>query len=156
MATVALFRDKAHFPSPPPPAFRRRRPLPQPPRGAGSRLGPPGGRRVVPCPRDLAARGRLSRGCGGRPVNVAAAGGRRVPCGAVPLSPRAAAFVSPCGCADHEARAPGWGRAAALRPRDAELQRRGSEAEGERVCAKGDCVFKVSRNGVEASLSFFL
>lgn len=75
-------------------------------------LGLQEGRCIFPHPRGLAARAARFPGLRLALRYVAAAGVRRGPSGAVPLSPRAAAFVSPSGCADHEARAPGWGAGA--------------------------------------------
>lgn len=63
----------------------------------------------------------------------------------MPLSPRAAAFVSPGGWADHEARAPGWGAGAGRLG----LAKQGG-AYGERI-EEVVCFFKVARNGTEAS-----
>lgn len=63
----------------------------------------------------------------------------------MPLSPRAAAFVSPRGWADHEARAPGWGAGAGCLG----LAKQGG-VYGERI-EEVVCFLKVARNGTEAS-----
>lgn len=63
----------------------------------------------------------------------------------MPLSPRDAAFVSPRGRADHEARAPGWGAGAGC----SGLAKQGG-ASGERI-EEVFCFLKVARNGIEAS-----
>lgn len=83
---------------------------PPPSPGLGRRLGPPG--RAVHSPASVRPEVRRQR----RALRYEAAfgSGRRGPRGAVPLSPRAAAFVSPRGCADHAARARVWGAGAGL------------------------------------------
>lgn len=117
---------------------------PSPPPGLVGDWGLPGGlafSRI--CVARVPARGPQSGGCGGRSVTWPPWGGsRRGPRGAVPLNPRAAAFVSPRGCADHEALAPVWGA--------------GSGASGSRwTDRRGDLFFKVAQNGTEASCCVF-
>lgn len=135
-----LILRQSAFISPPPSPIQTGGPPPPPRRGRdGGLLW--GGRRVLrlrPALRYVAA-------AGGR--------GRRGPRGAVPLSPRAAAFVSPRGCADHEARAPEWGRGRGREPGFLRRARtRGWGADGgasERVC------FQAVPNGTEASWCVF-
>lgn len=99
-----LISRQSAFLSPLPHPGSRRGALLSLPASVGD-LGLQGGRCILPYPR-----GPMSGGCGGRSVTWPPPGrGRRGPRGAVPLSPRATAFVSPRGCADHEARAPEGG-----------------------------------------------
>lgn len=78
---------------------------------------------------------RGPRAAAGAPFRGRRPRARRGPEVQRPGAPRAAAFVSPRGCADHEARAPGWGRgpAAWFRPRSVTARSRGRRGLSSRL-----------------------